>query len=102
MEIKLYILKKKQIGTEIISVKNYSKRPKKFGLDKLDKKILKVYSKDKKRAFVIIKYFSDMILNLKNIYKALRTNSFYTIVVGDCFIRNNKFKSHKGINFALY
>ena len=91
--------KKKQIGTEIIGFKDYIKKPKKFGYDALDKKILNVYRVDKKRAFIIIKYFNDMFLNLKNIYKVLKKNSFYTIVVGDCLIRNNKFETAEYLSF---
>ncbi len=91
--------KKKQIGTEIISLKDYIKKPKKFGHKILDKKILKVYSVDRKRAFVVSKYFDDMFLNLENIYNALRVNSFYTIIVGDCLIRNNKFETSEYLSF---
>lgn len=91
--------KKKQIGTEIISSKDYIRKPKKFGHKILDKKILKVYSVDRKRALVVSKYFDDMILNLKNIYNALRINSYYTIVVGDCLIRNNKFETSEYLSF---
>ena len=40
-----------------------------------------------------------MILNLKNIYNALRINSYYTIVVGDCLIRNNKFETSEYLSF---
>ena len=75
------------------------KKPKKFGHNALDKKILNVYHVDKKRAFVIIKYFNDMFLNLENIYKVLKKNSFYTIVVGDCLIRNNKFETAEYLSF---
>ena len=40
-----------------------------------------------------------MSLNLENIYNALRVNSFYTIIVGDCLIRNNKFETSEYLSF---
>ena len=87
--------KKKQIGTELIPSNLYNKIPPKFGINKLDKKILNVFKKDKRRAWIVFQYFNDMSLNLYQSYEVLKSGGVYTIVVGDCSIKGEIFEIYK-------
>ncbi len=87
-------VKKRQIGTETISSKKYFHKKPVFGLDKLDILISKIYKVDKKRAYVVYQFFIDMEENIKQIYKLLKTNSHYIIVVGDSNIRSIDVDTH--------
>lgn len=87
-------VKKKQIGTETISSKLYLNKTPKYGLKKLDIIISKIYKKDKKRAYVVFKFFKDIEENIKQVYKLLKTGSHYIIVVGDSSIRDITVETH--------
>lgn len=87
-------IKKKQIGTETIPIKEYIGKKPIYGLKKLDELITIIYSRDKKRAFVVFKFFKDMEANLQQIYKLLKTGSHYIVVIGDSSIRDIKVDSH--------
>jgi len=87
-------VKKKQIGTEIISSKLYLSKVPIYGLKKLDIIMSKIYKKDKKRAYVVYQFFKDMEENIKQIYKLLKPESHYIIVVGDSLIRDVPVDTH--------
>ena len=87
--------KKKQIGTELISANSYNILPPKFGINELDKKIKSVFKIDKRRAWVVYQYFSDISSNLQHSYEVLKSGGVYTIVVGDCTIRGEIFEIYK-------
>lgn len=52
-----------------------------------------IFVKDKKRALIVKKFFEDMKINLKTIYKNLSINGHYVIVIGNSTIRNVKIES---------
>lgn len=87
-------IKKKQIGTETISSKLYINKKPVYGLPKLDTIISKIYEVDKKRAYVVYQFFKDMEENITQIYKLLKINSHYIIVVGDSNIRSITVDTH--------
>jgi len=87
-------IKRKQIGTETISSKLYLSKMPIYGLKKIDIIILKIYEKDKKRAYVVYQFFKDMEENIKQIYKLLKPESHYIIVVGDSLIRDVSVDTH--------
>jgi DNA modification methylase len=87
-------VKRKQIGTETISSKLYLSKMPIYGIKKLDVIILKIYEKDKKRAYVVYQFFKDMEENIKQIYKLLKPKSHYIIVVGDSLIRDVVVDTH--------
>lgn len=89
--------KKKQIGTEQILSNEYNKKLRKFGIKELDDKIDKISKLDKKRAYVVLKYFEDMKSNLESMYKYLVEGGKYVMVVGDCVIKGVEIPTYKYI-----
>lgn len=88
-------IKKKQVGTEIISSDVYRHGPKETGVMELNSILNKVYQKDKKRAFVIHKFFEDMGKNFIEIHELLKKGAHYVVVVGDSTIRGFNVPTHK-------
>lgn len=92
----LKISKKNYVGTEQIIVNNEVKN-----LNILnDSKILnncfnKILNIDRKRAFIVKKFFDDMKTNLEIVYKHLEDNGYYVIVIGNSSIRKVKIESWK-------
>ncbi|MFA7301842.1 MAG: DNA methyltransferase [Candidatus Shapirobacteria bacterium] len=81
---KLDELYEHQIGSEKI------KTPKEipiYGLKELDLVLAKIYSLDKKRAWITFKYFQAMKENLESVFSCLDKGGFYCIVVGNSRIR---------------
>lgn len=87
-------LKKKHIGTENVYLKDY-KILNLIGIDPLDKKLTKVFKVDPRRSYIAYKYFIDMSSNLKQVYKALKKNGKYVIIVGNNNIRGEVFENWK-------
>lgn len=87
-------IKKKQIGTELIPMKDYAHKKPNYGIKKLDNIISKIYLKDKKRAFIVYKFFRDMESNLIQIHKLLKYKAHYIIVIGDSKIRGVNVDTH--------
>mgnify|MGYP004000730485 FL=1 len=79
-------VKRKQIGSETIYHKEYSELED-SGIKKLDKIVEKISKKDKKRAYVVQKFFSDMSKNMIEIKRLLQKNGHYVMVVGNSNIR---------------
>jgi len=89
-------LKKKQVGTESVTVKEY-KDLHLIGIEKADKVITRIYNKDPRRAYIAYKYLLDMQMNLKEVYRVLKSNGRYIIVVGNNKIRGEIFENWKYI-----
>ncbi|HEC92378.1 MAG TPA: hypothetical protein ENI51_05205, partial [Candidatus Atribacteria bacterium] len=85
-------LKKKHIGTESVSAKEYHKLHK-IGIGEIDKVITKIYQKDPRRAYIAYKYLYDMRKNLREVYRVLKRDKYYIVVVGNNRIRNVLFKN---------
>jgi len=88
-------LKKKQIGTEFISNEKYKCELPETGNIRLDNIIKKIYKVDKKRAYVVLKYFNDMKINIEQVFNNLKDGGFYCIVVGDSKIRGVIVPTHE-------
>lgn len=88
-------IKKKQIGTEIIPHNIYKNKINKTNTKKLDTILNEIYKKDKRRAFVVLKFFEDMDKNLMVIRRLLKDGSHYVIVVGDSKIRGIEVPTHE-------
>lgn len=89
--------KKKQIGTEQILSSEYNKNLRSTGIVELDEKINEISKQDKKRAYVVLKYFEDMKQNLESMYKYLIDGGKYVMVVGDCVIKGVEIPTFKYI-----
>ncbi|HOQ17855.1 DNA methyltransferase [Acetomicrobium sp.] len=92
----LATLKKKQVGTESVTAKKY-KDLHLTGIKEADKVITRIYNKDPRRAYIAYKYLMDMETNLKEIYRVLKSNGKYVIVVGNNKIRGEVFENWKYI-----
>lgn len=88
-------MKKKQIGTEIIPSDVYTCIPKRTGNKKLDLIVSLIYEKDKKRAFVVLKFFEDMDKTFVEVGKSLKKEAHYVVVVGDSRIRGIDVTTHE-------
>lgn len=89
-------LKKKHVGTESVSSKEYKKLHK-IGIKEADMTLSKIFEKDPRRSFIAFKYLDDMRLNLLEVYKALKADGRYIIVVGNNKIRGELFENWKYI-----
>jgi len=85
-------LKRKHIGTESVFVEDYNYLHK-INIEEADKKILKIFEKDKRRAYIAFKYLYDMQENFKEVYRTLKPGGKYAMVVGNNLIRNEIFES---------
>lgn len=84
-----------QVGTEQIPASIYNGKPHFLDLSILDEKILDIFNKDKKRAHVVHKFFTDMEANISNVYESLEDGGHYCIVVGDSNIRGTFIPTHE-------
>ena len=90
-------LKRKHIGTESVSIDDYHTLHK-IGIKEADNILLKIYNKDKRRAYIAYKYLEDMKENLSEVYRVLKKGKYYIIVVGNNKIRNELFENWKYIH----
>lgn len=87
-------LKKKHVGTESVSAKEY-KEFHEIGIPEADTVMKNIYKKDPRRAYIAYKYLRDMETNFKEVYRALKPNSRYVVVVGNNKIRGYLFENWK-------
>lgn len=89
-------LKKIHVGTETVKAKDYTDLHL-TGIKEADEKLQEIFKIDKRRAYIAYKYLFDMELNLQEVYRTLKSNSRYAIVVGNNTIRNAVFENWKYI-----
>jgi DNA modification methylase len=85
-------LKRKHVGTESVKVGEY-KTLHNIGIPEADEAIYNIYQKDPRRAYIGYKYLFDMQENLKEVYRVLKPEGRYIIVVGNNKIRGEVFKN---------
>jgi DNA modification methylase len=85
-------LKRKHVGTESVKVEEY-KTLHSIGILEADEAIYNIYQKDPRRAYIGYKYLFDMQENLKEVYRVLKPEGRYIIVVGNNKIRGEVFKN---------
>ena len=90
----LTTLKKQNVGTESVSARNYKNRHE-IGVPEADKVIKYIFDVDPRRAYIAYKYLDDMRQNLSEVYKVLRKDGRYIVVVGNNRIRGQLFESWK-------
>lgn len=88
-------VKRKQVGTETISSTVYSHGVEETKYTKLDSILRDIAKKDKKRAFVVFRFFKDMEQNLNEVKRLLRPEGHYAIVVGNSKIRGIEIPTHE-------
>lgn len=92
-EGKLTDLKKLYVGTEQVKAKEYSKLME-FGNPFLDDILARVFCIDKKRSYVIYKYFVDMKKNFLEVKRVLTPEGYYCITVSDNVVRKILVPTH--------
>lgn len=90
----LTALKKQNVGTESVSSRYYKTRHE-IGVPEADKVITNIFEVDPRRAYIAYKYLDDMRQNLSEVYKVLRKDGRYIVVVGNNRIRGQLFESWK-------
>ena len=93
-EAPLSNMKRKYIGTETVYKEEYSSLHQ-LGILSLDPILSKIYDVDPRRSFIAYKFFEDMTMQLKEIYRVLRPGGYYCIVIGNNMIRGIRVKSHE-------
>jgi DNA modification methylase len=88
--------KKKYIGTESFCSKDEEKDLEILNdSELLNQYYSKIFDIDKKRALVVKKFFEEMKKNLQEVYRVLKKDSKYIIVIGNCCIRKVDIDSWK-------
>ena len=90
----LTALKKQNVGTESVFVRNYKQRHE-IGVPEADKVMENIFDTDPRRAYIAFKYLDDMRKNLSEVYKVLRKGGRYIVVVGNNRIRGQLFENWK-------
>ncbi len=89
-------LKKKHVGTEAVTSKDYNNIHH-FGIASIDSILDEIYLLDPRRSYIAYKYLKDMEQNLREVFRVLKPDSHYIIVIGNNRIRNVVFESWKYI-----
>lgn len=89
-------LKKKHVGTESVSAKDY-KECNSIGIGAADKVLRRIYESDPRRSFIAFKYLVDMEQNLQEVRRVLKKGGRYAVVVGNNRIRGELFENWKYI-----
>lgn len=89
-------LKKRHVGTESVSIKDYGIAHT-IGIKDADNVITKIFGKDRRRAFIIYKYLEDMRKNLEEVFRVLKIGGKYIIVVGNNRVRGELIENWKYI-----
>lgn len=86
-------LKKIYVGTEQVKANKYSYLMK-YGNPDLDEILEDIYQVDKKRSYVVYKYFCDMRKNFIEIKRVLKPEGYYCVAVADNIIRKIPVPTH--------
>lgn len=87
-------MKRNYIGTETVYRREYDEMQQ-SGYPKLDKLVSDIYQIDPRRAFIVFKFFKDMEANLKEVYRVLKKEGRYCIVIGNNTIRGHEVLSQE-------
>lgn len=90
---KLTDLKKLYVGTEQVKREEYAQL-RKFGITSLDDILEAVFDIDRKRSYVIYKYFADMKKNFLEVKRVLRARGHYCVAVADNVVRKIPVPTH--------
>jgi len=90
---KLSELKQVYIGTEQVSAKDYAKQQH-YGNSRLDEILEEIYEVDRKRSYVVYKYFIDMKKSFREVKRVLIPERYYVVAVADNIIRKVPVPTH--------
>jgi DNA modification methylase len=86
-------IKRKYIGTETVYKNEYDDL-KSIGLDTLDSLLERIYERDRRRSFIVFKFFDDMKKQLAETMRVLKPGGRYCIAIGNNVIRGYFVNSH--------
>lgn len=90
---KLSELKKYYVGTERVAAKEY-KELHKYGNSRLDEILEEIYQVDRRRSYVVYKYFEDMRKNFIEVKRILKPDGHYVVAVADNIVRKVPVPTH--------
>lgn len=85
-------LKKKHVGTESVSVKDYNTLHK-TGIKTADAVLKAIYEQDPRRAYIAYNFIADMTKNMAEVHRVLKKDAHYALVIGNNQIRGQRFES---------
>ena len=74
-------LKRQHVGTETVLKAEYASLDQ-TGIVSADRAIESIYGKDPRRAYIASKFMQDMVANLREVRRALKTGRHYVLVTG--------------------
>ena len=93
-EDELKHLDERLIGTEAVYHEQY-RELRLIGVASADNVIKKIYKLDPRRAFIVSKYFSDMQKAIEEVYRVLKTDGRFILVIGNNVVKGIKVKNHE-------
>jgi DNA modification methylase len=81
--------KRQHIGTEVVRAADYQHLHR-YGLPALDELVADLYSLDRRRAYIVHRYFVDMERNFREVRRVVRPGGRYVVVVGNNLIRGRE------------
>ncbi|TFG34971.1 hypothetical protein EU527_00545 [Candidatus Thorarchaeota archaeon] len=87
-------VKRRYIGTETVYKDEY-RELKLSGYGTLDPILEKIYEQDPRRSYITYKFFEDMKMQLKEMFRVLKPGCRYCIAIGNNLIRGVRVKSHE-------
>jgi DNA modification methylase len=90
----LSTMKRKYIGTETVYKEEY-KELQQIGVKSLDSTVKSIYVKDPRRAFIVFKFFEDMVQHLQEVKRVLKPDGRYCLAIGNNLIRGVPVRSHR-------
>ncbi len=82
-----YEIDKNSVGTERVSIDDYG-RLHHVGIDDADKIIERSYEIDPLRSYIVAKYFEDMKKAIREIYRVLKPDGKFILVIGNNTVHN--------------
>ncbi|MDQ3703131.1 MAG: hypothetical protein M3442_19760 [Chloroflexota bacterium] len=81
--------KRQHIGTEVVRSADYRELHH-SGLPALDEQVAELFAVDRRRAYIVYRYFADMEQNLREVRRTLKPGGRYVVVVGNNLIRGRE------------
>ena len=85
-------LKRQHVGTETVLKEEYDSL-RRTGIASADRVIESIYGKDPRRAYIAFKFLQDMVKNLVEVRRVLKTGRHYVIVTGCNQVRGHTFET---------
>jgi DNA modification methylase len=86
-------IKRKYIGTETVYKREYDALQS-TGLTALDSVLEKIYELDRRRSYIVFKFFDDMKKQLSETMRVLKPDGRYCLVIGNNVVRGHSINSH--------